>query len=186
MENMLQQISLSFAVADDDFCFSNENSSDTLTSDGVHLLLCGTKEYSYNSIFFFPKAVAGRIEAIACDVLSSRNVIFRDDLIETKFVKKEQGYIITAVLSNAFLKNEHLDSYFYMGVAISDCSSKTSRRENQLILSQNDAQWYNPIYFARVDVQQNHIRRQSGVQKHFAVVFRGDMHYNKLISVYWI
>ncbi len=24
------------------------------------------------------------------------------------------------------------------------------------------------------------------MQKHFAVVFRGDMHYNKLISVYWI
>lgn len=149
----MQQISLSFAVADDDFCFSNENSFDTLTSDGVHLLLCGTKEYSYNSIFFFPKAVDGRIEAIACDVLSSRNVIYRDDLIETKFVKKERGYIITAVLSNVFLKNNHLDSYFYMGVAISDCSSKTSRRECQLILSQNDAEWYNPVYFARVDVQ---------------------------------
>ena len=71
--------------ADDDFCFSNENSFDTLTSDGVHLLLCGTKEYSYNSIFFFLKAVAGRIEAIACDVLSGRNVILGDALIKTKF-----------------------------------------------------------------------------------------------------
>lgn len=172
--------------ADDDFCFSNENSFDTLTSDGVHLLLCGTKVYSYNSIFFFPKAVAGRIEAIACDVLSGRNVILGDALIKTKFAKTEQGYIITAVLGNAFLKNKHLDSYFYMGAAISDCSSKTCRRENQLILSQNDAQWYNPVYFARVDVKQNPIRRQTGVQKHFAVVFRGDMHYNKLISVYWI
>ena len=96
MESMLQQISLSFAVADDDFCFSNENSFDTLTSDGVHLLLCGTKEYSYNSIFFFPKAVAGRIEAIACDVLSSRNVIFRDDLIETKFVKTAHTLLLAA------------------------------------------------------------------------------------------
>ena len=117
------------------------------------MLLCGTKEYSYNSIFFFPKAVAGRIEAIACDVRSGKNVILGDDLIKTKFAKTEQGYIITAVLSNAFLKNNHLDSYFYMGVAISDCSSKTCCRKNQLILSQNDAQWYNPIYFARVDVQ---------------------------------
>lgn len=86
--------------ADDDFCFSNENSFDTLTSDGVHLLLCGTKEYSYNSIFFFPKAVAGKIEAIACDVLSGRNVISGDALIKTKFAKTEQGYIITAVLGN--------------------------------------------------------------------------------------
>ena len=74
--------------ADDDFCFSNENSFDTLTSDGVHLLLCGTKEYSYNSIFFFPKAVAGKIGAIACDVLSGRNVILGDALIKTKFAKQ--------------------------------------------------------------------------------------------------
>ena len=90
--------------ADDDFCFSNENSFDTLTSDGVHLLLCGTKEYSYNSIFFFPKAVAGKNEAIACDVLKRQKCDIGRCFNKNEICKTEQGYIITAVLGNAFLK----------------------------------------------------------------------------------
>lgn len=142
-----------FKVSNDDFYISETDNYDTQASDGVHLLLCGTEQYSYNSIFFFPKLIDGKIRVVVCDVLNNRNQILPDDLIKAEFSKLGNAYTITAMLGNKFLKENNLNSYLYMGLVISDCSSETHRRKNQLILSEEDSQWYNPTYFAKIDME---------------------------------
>lgn len=151
-EKTTEGLKIVFKVSSDDFCISEIDNYDTQASDGVHLLLCGTEQYSYNSIFFFPKQIGGEIRVVVCDVLNNRNQILTDDLIKAEFSKTENDYTITATLSNEFLKENNLNSYLYMGLVISDCSSETHRRKNQLILSEDDSQWYNPTYFAKIDL----------------------------------
>lgn len=152
-EKTIEGLKIVFRVSNDDFYISETDNYDTQASDGVHLLLCGTEEYSYNSIFFFPKQIDGEIRVVVCDVLNNRNQILTDDLIKAEFSKTENDYTITAMLSNKFLKKNNLNSYLYMGLVISDCSSETHRRKNQLILSEEDSQWYNPTYFAKIDME---------------------------------
>ena len=153
IEKKREGIRITFVVSDDDFCISEIDNYDTQASDGVHLLLCGTEQYSYNSIFFFPKQIDGETKVVVCDVLNNRNEILDDNLIKVEFSKTENDYTITAMLSNKFLKENNLNSYLYMGLVISDCSSETHRRKNQLILSEEDSQWYNPTYFAKIDME---------------------------------
>ena len=152
-EKTAEGLKVVFKVPNDGFCISEIDNYDTQASDGVHLLLCGTEQYSYNSIFFFPKQIDGEIRVVVCDVLNNRNQILTDDLIKAEFSKTENDYTITAMLSNKFLKKNNLNSYLYMGLVISDCSSETHRRKNQLILSEEDSQWYNPTYFAKIDME---------------------------------
>lgn len=152
-EKVREGLKLSFKVSNDDFYFSDIDNYDTQGSDGVHLLLCGTEEYSYNSIFFFPKEINGKIKVIVCDVLNNENIVLEDNLIRAEFLKTDKYYSITAILSNEFIEENHLASYFYMGLVVSDCSSETQRRRNQLILSEEDSQWYNPTYFAKIDMK---------------------------------
>ena len=151
-EKTTEGLKIVFKVSSDDFCISEIDNYDTQASDGVHLLLCGTEQYSYNSIFFFPKQIDGKIRVVVCDVLNNRNNVLADNLIKAEFSKTENDYTITATLSNKFLKENNLNSYLYMGLVISDCSIETHRRKNQLILSEEDSQWYNPTYFAKIDL----------------------------------
>ena len=152
-EKTKKGLKIVFKVSNDDFYISEMGNYDTQTSDGVHLLLCGTEQYSYNSIFFFPKQNDGEIRVVVCDVLNNRNIVLSDNLIKAEFSKTEMDYTITAILSNEFLKKNNLNSYLYMGLVISDCSSETHRRKNQLILSEDDSQWYNPTYFAKIIIK---------------------------------
>lgn len=149
-EKVAEGFRITFKVSNNDFCISQINDYDTCGSDGVHLLLCGTEEYSYNSIFFFQKEIDGKIKVIVCDVLNNVNEVLSEDLVTTQFQKTDSDYTITAIFSDEFIEKHHLNSYFYMGLVISDCSSETRRRKNQLILSEEDSQWYNPIYFAKI------------------------------------
>ncbi len=149
-EKSAEGLNVVFKVSNDDFCISERNDYNTMISDGVHLLLCGTEEYSYNSIFFFPKEIDGNIEVIPYDALN--NETLSDDLIKAEFTKTENEYCITAGFSNEFLQKNHLNLYLYLGLVISDCSSHTHYRKNSLILSEEDSQWYNPIYFAKFDM----------------------------------
>lgn len=146
-------LKISFKVSNDDFYISDIGDYNTQTSDGVHLLLCGTEQYSYNSIFLFPKKIDGEIKVIVCDVLNNRNDVLGDNLIKADFSKTESDYTITAILSNQFLKENYLSSYLYMGLVISDCSSETHHRKNELILSEKSSEWYNPTYFAKIDIK---------------------------------
>lgn len=147
-------IELTFAVSDDDFYFSDMDSFDTLASDGVHLLLCSTEEYFYNSIFFFPKSVDNKIKVLACNVLNNANIVLDEDIVKTYFSETKGGYIISAFFSNNFIMNNHMKNYFYMGLVISDCNSKEKHRTNGIILSEVDSEWFNPIYFAKIDMNE--------------------------------
>lgn len=143
-------IELEFRVSTDDFCFSEIKDYNTQTSDGVHLIICGTEKYSYNSIFLFPKILDDKIVVIPVNVLSSVNSEISDLLISASYQKFKSEYIVKAVLKNEFLKNNSIDEYFYLGLVISDCSSKTKKRKAELILSNPHNEWYNPICFAKI------------------------------------
>lgn len=149
-EKTIEGLKIIFRVSNDDFYISDSGDYNTQTSDGVHLLLCGTEQYSYNSIFLFPKEIDGEINVVVCDVLNSANKVLDDNLIKADFSKTKNDYTITAILSNKFLKENYLTSYLYMGLVISDCSSETHHRKNELILSEKSSEWYNPIYFAKI------------------------------------
>lgn len=152
-EKITEGLKIVFKVSNDDFFISQIENYDTQASDGVHLLLCGTEQYSYNSIFFFPKKIDGQIKVIVCDVLNKANKVLGDDLIKADLSKTENYYTITAIISNKFLKENYLSSYLYMGLVISDCSSETHHRKNELILSEESSEWYNPTYFAKIDIK---------------------------------
>lgn len=152
-ETITEGLRIIFKISNDDFCISEINDYNTLGSDGVHLLLCGTEEYSYNSIFFFPKLIDGKIKVVVCDVLNSKNTILDNDLINADFYKTNSNYTIIATIKDKFLEENHLQTYFYIGLVISNCSSKTHYRNNQLILSEKESEWYNPVYFAKIDMQ---------------------------------
>lgn len=147
-------ILLTFEVPADDICISDLNTFDTQSSDGIHLILCGTANniFSYNSIFLFPKLIDGKMCVVACDVLKNSSKIIDNIYIQASFEFKNDTYLITALLSNEYILRNNMISYFYMGILVSDCSNETKRRKNQLILSEDNTQWYNPVYFARVDV----------------------------------
>ena len=81
------------------------------------------------------------------------NKVLGDDLIKADLSKTENYYTITAIISNKFLKENYLSSYVYMGLVISDCSSETHHRKNELILSEESSEWYNPTYFAKIDIK---------------------------------
>ena len=123
-----------FEVSNNDFCFSDEYNYDTQTSDGVHLIICGTKKYSYNSIFFFPKKKENKIEVKCIDVI--KNVEIDKTLINASFCRLNSSYIISAILTKKFLLKYHLNEYLYMGLIVSNCSSRTKRRVSQVILTE--------------------------------------------------
>ena len=116
------------------------------------LRVCITELYSYNSIFLFPKAVSGEIKVVPCNVFNNANIVLDENLMRTAFVKNKEGYSITTFFSNKFIKDNHIDNYFYMGVVISDCSRIVKQRTREVILSEIGDEWYNPIYFAKIEI----------------------------------
>ena len=150
MDKIKDDLVVTFKVSTRDFYISGLDEFHTLSSDGVHLLLCSTNVYSYNSIFLFPKENNGSYKVIACDVLRKPYAILDDSTIKADFTKTEDGYVLTAILSNKFLSENHLDPYFYMNVIIPDCNPETQTRRDQLMLTRDDSQWYNPMFFAKI------------------------------------
>lgn len=145
-------LKLTFRVTNDDFCFSEINDYNTQKSDGVHLIICGTNKYSFNSIFLFPKIIDDKIVVIPVNVLNEVNSEIDETLISTSYEKLETEYIITAILKNEFLKMNNIDEYFYLGLVISDCSNQTNARKSELILANPHNEWYNPVYFAKISL----------------------------------
>ncbi len=151
MEKSCNDVKLEFRITNNDFYFSDIGSYDTQTSDGVHLIICGTVKYSYNSIFLFPKIIDGKPIVVPVDVFKGKNLEIDESLIQATCNKTDADYTITVVLKEKFLKERSIDKYFYLGLVISDCSSKTKKRKAELILSNPYTEWYNPIYFAKIE-----------------------------------
>ena len=152
IEKMDSGIKLEFKVSNNDFCFSEIKDYNTQTSDGVHLVICGTQKYSYNSIFLFPKIVDDKTIIVPVNVLNEVNSEIDDSLISASYEEFETEYIITAILKNKFLKTNNIDEYFYLGLVISDCSNKTKNRKSELILADPYNEWYNPAYLAKIRI----------------------------------
>lgn len=141
-------IRFTFRVSDIDFCFSKKNQYDTHKTDGIHLILCSTHNYSYNSVFLFPKIINGRCVVVAYDTINE--TVLDDSLITTKLKLLDNEYEIISDFTNKFIKMNNINSYFYLGLVISNCSKKTQGRTNSLILTDDASQWYNPIFFAKI------------------------------------
>jgi len=144
-----KKIHLEFTIEDDDIFFSDLGNYDTQKSDGIHLILCSTTEYSYNSIFFFPKNTKENNKVIQYDFLESR--VIENDIIAS-YEMIENGYKLNVTLTEEFITKNHLESFFYLGLVVSSCSSKTKHREKQLVLSSPTDQWYNPLHFAKINI----------------------------------
>lgn len=154
VESVGDDVKLQFKISNDDFCFSEIGNYDTQASDGVHLIICGTEKYSYNSLFLFPKEIDNKITVVPVDVLNSVNRKIDENYISATYDESEAEYTITAILKKDFLQKFNLEKYFYFGLVISDCSSKTKTRKSELILSNPHSEWYNPIHFAKINISQ--------------------------------
>ena len=144
-----KKIHIEFTIEDDDIFFSDLGNYDTQKSDGIHLILCSTTDYSYNSIFFFPKNTKENNKVIPYDFLESK-VVENDIIASYEMIKN--GYKINVTLTEGFITKNHLESFFYLGLVVSSCSSKTKHREKQLVLSSPADQWYNPLHFAKINI----------------------------------
>ena len=144
-----KKIHIEFTIEDDDIFFSDLGNYDTQKSDGIHLILCSTTEYSYNSIFFFPKNTKENNKVIPYDFLEGK-VVENDIIASYEMIKN--GYKMNVTLTEEFITKNHLDSFFYLGLVVSSCSSKTKHREKQLVLSSPADQWYNPLHFAKINI----------------------------------
>lgn len=139
-----------FNITNDDFCFSDTNDYNTLTSDGVHMIICGTEKYSYNSIFLFPKYTGDNITVIPVDVTGDAHRSIEKKYISAKCKVSKSKYTITAVLEKEFLRKNNIEKSFYLGLVISNCTSKTKKRVSELILTEPYTEWYNPVCFAKI------------------------------------
>ncbi len=144
-----KNIYLEFTIKDNDIFFSDLDNYYTQKSDGIHLILCSTTDYSYNSIFFFPKNTKENNKVIPYDFLESK-VVENDIIASYEMIKN--GYKINVTLTEEFITKNHLESFFYLGLVVSSCSSKTKHREKQLVLSSPADQWYNPLHFAKINI----------------------------------
>lgn len=151
-EKVDEGLKITFVVSNDDFCFTEIGNYDTNASDGIHLMLFGTEKYTYNSIYVFPKIINGVATAIPIDVKASEWAELDKSLIDASCEYTDRDYTITMLLKDKFLQENGLSKYLYMGLIIVDCSSKTNNRKAELVLSDTYSEWYNPTYFAKIDV----------------------------------
>lgn len=115
-------------------------------------MLYGTEKYTYNSIYVFPKIINGVAAAIPIDVKASDHVELDKSLVVTSCEYTDRDYTITMLLKDKFLQENGMGKYLYMGLVVVDCSSKTKKRKAELVLSDTYSEWYNPTYFAKIDV----------------------------------
>ena len=151
-EKVDEGLKLKFVVSNNDFCFTEIGNYDTKASDGIHLMLFGTEKYSYNSIYVFPKIINGVATAIPIDVKASEWVALDKSLIDASCEYTDRDYTITMLLKDKFLQENGLSKYLYMGLVIVDCSPETRKRKAELVLADTYSEWYNPTYFAKVDI----------------------------------
>ena len=90
--------------------------------------------------------------AIPVDVKRGERTVIDPSLISTNCECADREYTITVTLTNKFLQENNLSKYLYMGLIIVDCSPKTRKRKAELVLADIYSEWYNPTYFAKVDI----------------------------------
>lgn len=145
-------ILLKFTVFDKDVYISEPDNYDTHTTSGIHLLLCGTENYFYDSVFIFPKTINNKNKTIACNVLNDSSVVLDKNLLKSEFKQIPNGYAVTVTLTTEFLNKNNIKKYFYLGLVIPYCNSKNKRRVDEIILSEINTEWYNPTYFAKINL----------------------------------
>ncbi len=141
-------IKLVFDVSDDDLYMSKQNNFNTMESDGIHLLICATKNYVYLSIFLMPKLDNGILDVVVYNVLD--NTIIDKTEIKATIECFNDYYRMYIELTEKFIIKNHMKEYFYLGFVTSNCDRKTKYRKNGLILSKEKEQWFNPLFFSKI------------------------------------
>lgn len=151
-EKYADGIKFVFKVCDNDILTSRTDEYNTVSSDGVHLVLFNPAPYFYKSIFFFPKRENdGRINVKVCDVLSEPYLLKRD-IISADFDLTDDGYVITAFLTSEFLKSGNIENEVYFNYMISDCDAHTGQRRETLLPMDSIETWYDPSYFIKLNL----------------------------------
>lgn len=154
-ERTNEDLRLTFKVTNTNLCLTAADNYDTAASDGIHLMLFGTEKYSYNSIYIFPKIINGEAKAIPVDVKHSERSVMDTSLVDTTCEYAEGYYTVMLILKNKFLQDNKLSRYLYMGLIVVDCSIETNKRKAELVLPNDYNEWYNPTYFAKINIESN-------------------------------
>ncbi|MBE6798267.1 MAG: hypothetical protein E7525_00580 [Ruminococcaceae bacterium] len=142
-------LKLTFTVSDSDLCYSEAENYDTHSSDGIHIMLCETQPYSYNSIYLFPKAIDKQFKIVPFDILNE-NVV-SNDLIKAEFKKLDNGYRVTTVFTEKFFKQNDIPSTLYMGLVVRSCNNATVTNKISLLTAEDNQKWFNPLYFIKIN-----------------------------------
>lgn len=129
--------------------FSPVEHYDSLFSDGVHMILGGADEFLYNSIFLFPKLTDNGYRVIPIDTLDKKGEPIESSLIKCSCIVEDDGYVLTADFSNAFLLKNKLFPAFYFNFIVSFCEKDNCRRTSELVLTKKKRQWFNPLYMSK-------------------------------------
>lgn len=93
------------------------------------------------------------MSVVAVNVHNDMNTVIEKTDIRAELTQTACEYSISAVLTHKFIGINHLDPYFYMGFVISDCNRETMRRQRYIVLPKDNAQWFNPLYFAKIEMK---------------------------------
>ena len=137
-----------FSIEKNKLCCSKTNQYTTQDSDGVHLIFCGTKAYSYNSIFLMPKNENDKIKIQSYDTLSQ--TLLNNNLITAELKENENNIVIDLNCSKEFINKNSLSNCFYLGIIIPYCDEQSGKRIGQLSTCDKVEQWFNPIHFLKI------------------------------------
>lgn len=129
--------------------FSPIGNFDSLFSDGVHMILGGATNFLYKSIFLFPKLTDNGYQVFPIDTLDEKSTPIESSLIKCSCMVEDDGYVLIADFSNAFLLKNKLFPAFYFNFIVSFCEKENCRRTNELILTKKKRQWFNPLYMSK-------------------------------------
>ena len=142
-------LKFSFTVNDKDVVTTVLNEMNPDQSDGVHLIIAGSKEFSYLSLFFFPKKHDGTDTVLIEDCLLYRKFTSNEIIAKSKI--KDNGYLMEILFTYKFLANNRLFSPFYFNAIIASCDSKSRKRGKEIVINECENEWYTPERFIKIN-----------------------------------
>lgn len=143
----LKGLLITFFVNDANLCITSRYNYDTLKSDGIHLLICNSIHYVYDSIFLFPKNQNGKIVIIPIDVIKNKEITKKE--INCSFYRYNNSYALKVLLTPNFFVRRYITNSFYFNFIISNCDSNKKIRVNEYRLVQ-EGYWFNPVNYYKL------------------------------------
>ena len=129
-----------------DFVYSDN--FEPLENDGIHLLLCTVNPFEYKSVFVFFRQDKGELLAIPYEI--NENRIVGEGELKCRIIDGERKFILEVKVNNDCLFGERDRCELYFGYVISVCDSQKKSRCMSWVLTDEEKNWYNPLYFRKL------------------------------------